>query len=82
PSLDLAIIPAAGDIEAKQDIKIVGVNGTASMESNIMDAISYQGSLGLSAKNDNGVSVGINYTLQASAHTTDHGVQATFRYEF
>ena len=82
PSLDLAIIPAAGDIEAKQDVKIVGVNGTASMESNIMDAISYQGSLGLSAKNDNGVSVGVNYTLQAGAHTTDHGVQATFRYEF
>ena len=82
PSLDLAIIPAAGDIEAKQDIKIVGVNGTASMESNIMDAISYQGSLGLSAKNDNGVSVGVNYTLQASQPTTDHGVQATFRYEF
>jgi uncharacterized protein with beta-barrel porin domain len=82
PSLDLAIIPAAGDIEAKQDIKIAGVNGSASMESNIMDAISYQGSLGLSAKNDNGVSVGVNYTLQAGAHTTDHGVQATFRYEF
>ena len=82
PSLDLAIVPAAGDIEAKQDVKIAGVNGSAQVESNIMDHISYQGSLGLSAKHDNGVSVGVNYTLQAGAHTTDHGVQATFRYEF
>jgi hypothetical protein len=82
PSLDLAVIPAAGDIEAKQDINVVGVSGTAQLESSIMDAISYQGSLGLSAKNDNGVSVGINYTVQAGAHTTDQGVQATLRYDF
>jgi hypothetical protein len=82
PSLDLAVVPAAGDIEAKQDMKIAGVSGSAQVESSIMDSISYQGSLGLSAKHDNGVSVGINYTLQAGAHTTDHGVQATFRYDF
>lgn len=82
PQVDLSVIPAAGDIEARQDVKIPGIPGSAEMDSSIMDAFSGRASLGVEAKNENGFSVGVNYSFQGSAHTADHGVQATFRYEF
>lgn len=81
PQLDLAIIPAAGDIAAKSKVKIPGNSVTADLESNIVDGISYQGALGFDMYKDN-IAFGLNYTIQASEHTTGHGVQATIRYEF
>lgn len=81
PQLDLAVIPAAGDIAAKSKVKIPGNSVTADLESNIIDGISYQGALGFDMYKDN-IAFGINYTIQASEHTTGHGVQATVRYEF
>lgn len=81
PQLDLAIIPAAGDIAAKSKVKIPGNSVTADLESNIVDGFSYQGALGFDMYKDN-IAFGLNYTIQASEHTTGHGVQATIRYEF
>uniref|UniRef100_UPI0013ECEF08 hypothetical protein n=1 Tax=Desulfovibrio sp. ZJ369 TaxID=2709793 RepID=UPI0013ECEF08 len=81
PSLDLAVIPAAGDIEARSDVRFTGVSGTAELESQTMDYISYMGQAGLEFGNDN-VSFGVNYNLQTGVHSTSHGVFGTFRYEF
>ena len=81
PSLDLAVIPAAGDIKARGDVRFTGVSGTAELETQTMDYISYMGQAGLEFGNDS-VSFGVNYNLQAGAHSTAHGVFGTFRYEF
>lgn len=81
PSLDLAVIPAAGDIKAKGDVRFTGVPGSAEVETQTMDYITYMGQAGIEF--DNGtVSLGVNYNLQAGANTTAHGVFATLRYEF
>ena len=81
PSLDLAVIPAAGDIKARGDVRFTGVSGTAEVETQTMDYITYMGQAGLEFGNDN-VSFGVNYNLQAGARSTAHGVFGTFRYEF
>ena len=82
PQLDLSVIPAAGDLEARQEMRVPGVPGSAEMDSSIMDAWSGRATLGIEAKHDNGVSLGLNYSYQMSEHTSDHGVQASFSYEF
>ena len=43
--------------------------------------MSYTGGLGLDFGNDN-LSLGVNYNIQASEHSTSHGVFGTVRYEF
>lgn len=81
PGIDLAVIPAAGDIKAKGDVRFTGVPASAEVETQTMDYITYMGQVGLEFGN-NSVSLGVNYNLQAGANTTAHGVFGTFRYEF
>jgi uncharacterized protein with beta-barrel porin domain len=81
PSLDLAVIPAAGDIKKSGTVRFTGTDTKADLESRVMDYISYSGGLGLEFGNRN-LSFGVNYNIQASEHTTGHGVFGTFRYEF
>ncbi len=82
PSLDLAIIPAAGDLDVEADVNIAGLAGLgSSVTTQVVDGFSYQGALGFDFGNEN-VTFGLDYTLTGSEHTTNHGVQATFRYEF
>lgn len=81
PGIDLAVIPAAGDIKAKGDVRFTGVPASAEVETQTMDYITYMGQVGLEFGNDS-VSLGVNYNLQAGANTTAHGVFGTFRYEF
>ena len=81
PSLDLAVIPAAGDIKARGDVRFTGVSGTAEVETQTMDYITYMGQAGLEFGNDT-VSLGVNYNLQVGARSIAHGVFGTFRYEF
>ena len=81
PSLDLNVIPAAGDIEAKRDVRFTGVSGTLLTEAQSMDWVSYGGQAGLEFGNDN-MKLGVNYNLQLGAHSTNHGVFGTLRYEF
>ena len=81
PSLDFTVIPAAGDIKAKQDVAFTGLPGTYEVETQMMDYLTWQGGVGLELANDN-MSIGVNYTLQAGQHTTGHGVFGSFRYEF
>ncbi|MDR2745308.1 MAG: autotransporter outer membrane beta-barrel domain-containing protein, partial [Desulfovibrio sp.] len=81
PGLDLAVIPAAGDIEAKTSVRFTGTGSRAELESRVMDYVSYMGGIGLDFGNQN-VSFGLNYNIQLSEHATAHGVFGTFRYEF
>lgn len=81
PSLDLSITPAAGDVEARRDVRFTGVSGALTTEAQTMDWVSYGGQAGLEFGNDN-VKLGVNYNLQLGAHSTNHGVFGTLRYEF
>jgi len=81
PSLDLRVTPHAGDINARGDVRFTGVGGSATMETQTMDYVTYGGTAGLEFGKDN-IKMGLNYNLEAGAHSTQHGVFATFRYEF
>lgn len=81
PSIDFSVIPAAGDIKAKEDVRFTGAPTTAELETQMMDYLTWQGGVGLEMGNDT-LSFGVNYTLQAGQHTTGHGVFGSFRYEF
>lgn len=81
PSVDFSVIPAAGDIKAKSEVAFTGLPGTYEVETQMMDYLTWQGGVGLEMGNDT-MSFGVNYTLQASQHTTGHGVFGSFRYEF
>ena len=81
PSVDFSVIPAAGDIKAKEDVRFTGAPAVAEMETQMMDYLTWQGGVGVQLGNDN-LSFGVNYTLQAGQNTTGHGVFGNFRYEF
>lgn len=81
PLLDLAVIPAAGDIKAESDVRFTGVPGSVEMKTRTMDYITYMGQAGIEFGSDS-LSLGLNYNLQAGSNTTGHGVFGTFRYEF
>ena len=81
PSVDFTVIPAAGDIKAKEDVRFTGLDYSTEIETQMMDYFTWQGGVGLEFGNDN-MSVGVNYTLQAGQNSTGHGVFGMFRYEF
>ena len=81
PSLDFTVIPAAGDIKAKEDVRFTGLPYSTEMETQMMDYFTWQGGVGIEFGNEN-MSVGVNYTLQAGQNSTGHGVFGMFRYEF
>lgn len=81
PSVDFTVIPAVGDIKAKEDVTFTGLPGAYEVETQTMDYLTWQGGLGLEFGSDN-MAVGVNYTLQAGQTGTGHGIFGTFRYEF
>jgi hypothetical protein len=81
PGLDLAVIPAAGDIETHSSARFTGSGTQAELERRGREEVSYTGGSGLDFGNGD-VSFGLNYNLMFSEHTTGHGVFGTFRYEF
>ena len=81
PSLDLAVIPAAGEIDARSDVRFTGTGTKAELDTQTMDYISYMGQAGLEFGNDT-TTLGVNYNIQLGAKSTAHGVFGTFRYEF
>lgn len=81
PSLDLSVISTTGDTDQDIKVRIPGVAGAASMNSEIIDPVTFQSTLGVDAKNGN-FSFGLDYTLDLSQNVTSHGVQGVIRYEF
>lgn len=81
PIVDLSVIPAAGDIKARENVRFTGTDTKAELETQIMDYISYQGGLGFEVGNEN-LAFGVNGNVQFGAKTSGYGVLGTFRYEF
>ncbi len=81
PMVDLSVIPAAGDIKARENMRFTGTDTQAELETQIMDYISYQGGLGFEVGNEN-LAFGVNGNVQFGAKTSGYGVLGTFRYEF
>ena len=82
PNLDLSIIPAAGDIDGEDRFRFTGVPVTTSMETQIMDHLTWQGGVGLELGNNDNMNLGVNYILQAGEDVVGHGVFGTFSYKF
>jgi hypothetical protein len=80
PSLDLSVIPAAGNLSAKSAVRFAGTGLFEDIDARTMDPVAYQGKAGLDF-GKGPVRLGLNYALQASEHTTAHGVFATIRFE-
>ena len=75
------MIPAAGDIDARSDVRFTGTGTKAELDTQTMDYVSYMGQAGLEFGNDT-TTLGVNYNIQLGAKSTAHGVFGTFRYEF
>ncbi len=83
PKLDLGFIAAAGELDARSVTSIPGVAGSAEYSMKSVDGFAFNGGVGFDlAHKDNGVSVGVNYNVQASEHETSHMVNAVFKFEF
>lgn len=81
PSLDLAVIPAFGDTDMAQTVQFAGVNGIASMNTEIMDDVSGRAQIGIEASKGN-FYMGLDYAYQGSSNMDSHGVQANFGFKF
>ncbi len=81
PMVDLSIIPVAGDKKMAQDISFAGINGVATMESEIMDSVSGRAQVGVEVSKNN-YYMGLDYAYQGSSNMDSHNVQATFGFRF
>ncbi len=83
PKLDVGFIAAAGDFDAISRTQFTGVPGTLELQMQNVDGFAFNGGLGFELANkENGVSLGLNYNIQAGEKETSHMVFANFRYEF
>ncbi len=81
-SVDVSVMPAAGDVKAREDIRFAGVPAVAGMETQIPDWITWKGSAGVKFARGTNASVGLNDSLQSGQHAATHGLFAAFKYEF
>lgn len=83
PKADLGVIFAAGDLDADSKFRINGTNyGGRVTADDVVDAVTFNGLVGLKAENCDGFSVGLDYNFKASDNLTSHGVTGTIRYDF
>ncbi len=83
PKLDVGFIAAAGDFDAVSKSRFTGVPGTLELEMQNVNGFAFNGGLGFELSNkETGVSLGLNYNLQAGEKETSHMIFANFRYEF
>ncbi len=81
PVLDLSVIPAAGDMDAKGDVRFTGTGIDSDLETQIMDHVTWRGALGVEFSGGD-LALGLNYSFQSGMKTTAHGVTASFSYQF
>lgn len=81
PVLDLSVIPAAGDMDARGDVRFTGTHTDVELENQIIDHITWRGALGVEFAGGD-VAFGLNYSFQAGLKTTAQGVTASFSYQF
>ncbi|MDE7241781.1 autotransporter outer membrane beta-barrel domain-containing protein, partial [Desulfovibrio sp.] len=81
PMLDFSVIPAAGDMDARGDVRFTGTRTAVDLENQVMDHITWRGALGV-AFTGGDLAFGLSYSFQAGLKTTAQGVTASFSYEF
>ena len=81
PMADVSYIPAVGDHKTKSNVRYSGINAVDRASMRIMDDDSWSGMLGLMAEREN-FAMGLHYTVQASSHETDQGVNMTLGWKF
>ncbi|MDO4840109.1 MAG: autotransporter outer membrane beta-barrel domain-containing protein [Desulfovibrionaceae bacterium] len=81
PQVDLAVVPAVGDLGAVSEISWSGINATDDVSTRIMDTVSYTGRAGIQAEMGN-FAIGLNYGIQAAKHETNHSLNAGFTWKF
>ena len=81
PRADFAVVPAAGDIRAREDVRWTGLGKSYSVSTQDMDQVSYTAQAGIGCGKDN-FSVSVNYALQAGFTTEGHSLFAELRWEF
>ena len=81
--LDVGATFNTGDVEAESTVSIPhrAVAAKDSVKMEILEPTVYNAALGVNV-GKGVVNFGLEYTLQTSEHRADHGVNATFRYEF
>jgi hypothetical protein len=81
PSMGLSVIPSVGNADARSVARFMGIDRKVSADAEAVDAMSYQGILGLELGHEN-LKVGVNYFLTKSDHTMSHAAQISFTYDF
>lgn len=81
PRADFAVVPAVGDIRAREDVRWSGIGKSYSVSTQDMDQVSYTAQAGIECGKDN-FSVSVNYALQTGFTTEGHSVFAELRWEF
>lgn len=81
PRADFAVVPAAGDIRAREDVRWSGLGKSYSVSTQDMDQVSYTAQAGIECGKDN-FSVSVNYALQTGFTAEGHSVFAELRWEF
>ncbi|WP_165078939.1 MULTISPECIES: autotransporter outer membrane beta-barrel domain-containing protein [unclassified Desulfovibrio] len=81
PMLDLSVIPAAGDMDAKTNIRFTGTRTDVELETQIMDHITWRGALGVEFSGGD-MAFGLGYSFQGGLKTSAQGVTASFSYQF
>ena len=81
PMLDFSVIPAAGDMDAKGDVRFTGTGMDCDLETQIMDHITWRGALGVEFSGGD-LALSLSYSFQGGLKTSAQGVMASFSYQF
>jgi len=81
PKADFAVVPAAGDIRAREDVRWKGLGKSYEVSTQDMDQVTYTAQAGLECSKDN-FTLSVNYALQTGFTTEGHSVFAELRWEF
>ena len=81
PQVDLAVVPAVGELRSVSEVSWSGINATDDVSTRIMDTVSYTGRAGIQAETGN-FAIGLNYGIQAARHETNHSLNAGFTWKF
>ena len=81
PNLNLGVQFTAGDLDVNQVVNVAGSSLQTTMTSEVADATTFQGGLGVEFIKENH-SLILDYDLNTSSNLTSHGVSGTWRVEF
>ena len=81
PKFDLSVIPAAGNKDVSTTVGVPGMGVTDSATADMMDSVSWQGTLGLEVQKE-ATSFGLQAGYRKSDDAKSRGVMVTFGHQF